>query len=52
VLDGLLIGAVGIGIMLAVGAFEKWRRQRGYSLTAREREHPLLDAFAGDLTRG
>ena len=50
-MSAFLIGAVGIGVMLAVGAFEKWRRQRGYSLTEREREHPLLDAFAEDLAR-
>lgn len=48
---GLIIGVAGIGLMLAIGAFEKWRRRRGYSLSAREREHPLAEQFADQLAR-
>jgi hypothetical protein len=48
---GFLIGAGGIGLMLAIGAFEKWRRRRGYSFGERETEHPASHALAASLAR-
>lgn len=50
-LVGFLIAAGGIGLMLALGAFEKWRRRRGYSFGERETQHPASDAIAATLAR-
>jgi hypothetical protein len=46
-----LIGAGGIGLMLAIGAFEKWRRRRGYAFGEHETKHPASDAIAATLAR-
>lgn len=49
-LEGLLITIGGIGAMLAVGAWEKWRRARG-SVVASLSEHPAWEAVADELVR-
>jgi hypothetical protein len=48
---GFLLGVGGIGLMLAIGAFEKWRRRRGYAFGDRETEHPASHAIAATLAR-
>jgi hypothetical protein len=47
----VLIGAGGIGLMLAIRAFEKWRRRRGYAFGERETEHPASQEIAATLAR-
>lgn len=51
-LVGYLVAAGGIGCMLAIGAWEKWRRRRGYSYGQHEKQpHPLMNAVADALAR-
>jgi hypothetical protein len=49
-LEGLLITIGGIGAMLAVGAWERWRRARG-RVVASLGEHPAWEAIADELVR-
>ena len=49
--EPFIVGAVAITFMLAVGAFEKWRRRGGYFLTESETGHPLAEGFADALAR-
>ncbi len=49
-LEGLLVAAGGIGVMLAVGAWEIWRRQQGRLLTSVS-EYPDWETVADELAQ-
>src|SRR5690349_5165379 len=49
-LESVLIAAGGIGAMLAVGLYEKWRRGQG-RVAAALSEHPAWEKVADELAR-
>jgi hypothetical protein len=49
-LESFLLAVGGIGVMLAVGALEKWRRAQG-RVRASLSEHPAWEAVADELVR-